>query len=75
MAATCFKPKSMELTFKLVLDQRHQKKDHTYPIKLRIYQERDYKECSLGVDILVEQWDSQLQLVLPSNIDHKIFKY
>lgn len=62
----------MELTFKVVLDQRHKRKNDTYSLKLRVYQDRDYKECSLGIDITPEEWDCQLQMVLPLNTHHKI---
>lgn len=63
----------MELTFKVVLDQRHKRKSNTYSLKLRVYQDRDYKECSLGIDITEVDWDCHLQMVLPSNSNHKIF--
>ena len=54
----------MELTIKIVLDKRHQKKTNTYSLKLRIYQEREYKECSLGINIPETDWDSQLQIFI-----------
>ena len=66
-------PKSMELTFKIIFDKRHEKKNHTYGLKLRVYQDRNYKECSLGIDIPEIDWDSQLQMVLSSNANHKFF--
>jgi hypothetical protein len=39
----------MQITFKILLDKRYIKKNETYNLKLRIYQDGDYKECSLGI--------------------------
>ncbi|UEG49831.1 site-specific integrase [Ferruginibacter lapsinanis] len=57
----------MELTFKIVLDKRHKKANETYPLKLRVFQNRAYKECSLNIAILENDWDSNLQVVLSTN--------
>ncbi len=57
------KQKSMELTFKIVLDKRHQKKTNTYSLKLRLYQDRDNKECSLGINIPETDWDSNYKFL------------
>lgn len=63
----------MELTFKIVLYKRHLKKNNAYNLKLRIYQSRDYKECSLGIDIPEKDWDNSFQMILTQNPNHKFF--
>ena len=60
----------MEITFKFIIDRIHSKKDLTLPIRLRMYQERNYKEYSLGISIPKDDWDEQLQQVSPSNKNH-----
>ncbi|UEG49071.1 site-specific integrase [Ferruginibacter lapsinanis] len=57
----------MELTFKIVLDKRHKKTNETYPLKLRVFQNRAYKERSLNIAISENDWDSNLQMVLSTN--------
>ena len=57
----------MELSFKIVLDKRHQKKNETYPLKLRVFQNRVFKECSLNIDLPEKDWDINMQTVLSSN--------
>lgn len=56
----------MELTFKIVLDKRHLKRNETYPLKLRIFQNRVFKEHSLNIDLPEKDWDINMQMVLPS---------
>ena len=63
----------METTFKIVLDKRHPKKDLTLPLRLRVYQNRDYKEHTLGISIVEADWDEKLQEVLKSNPNHGIY--
>jgi hypothetical protein len=41
----------MQITFKILLDKRYIKKNETFGLKLRIYQDRDYKDCSLGINV------------------------
>jgi integrase len=62
--------KTMRITFKFIIDRVHPKKDFTLPVRLRLYFERDYKEQSLGFSVLREQWNEQLQLVLPNHPDY-----
>lgn len=62
----------MELTFKIVLDKRHQKKNEAYPLKLRIFQNRLFKECSLNIDIPDKDWNNNMQLILPSNENYNV---
>lgn len=61
----------MELTFKIVLDKRHQKRNETYPLKLRVFQNRASKECSLNIDIPENDWDISLQEVLSTNTNYR----
>ena len=60
----------MEITFKITLDKRHQKKNNAYPLKLRVYQDRLYKERSMGIDLPELDWNEELQLVRNSNESH-----
>jgi len=63
----------METTFKIILDKRHPKKDLTLPLRLRIFQNRDYKEYTLGISIIETDWNEQLQEVVKSNPSHGIY--
>jgi integrase/recombinase XerD len=60
----------MEITFKFIVDRVHPKKNFTLPVRLRLYQERNYKEHSLGFAVPKNDWNEQLQQVLPSNENH-----
>jgi integrase len=53
----------MEISFKFIIDKIHPKKDFTLPVRLRLYQDRNYKEYSLGFSVLKEDWNEQLQQV------------
>ena len=63
----------MELTFKIILDRRYQRNNETFALKLRVYQDRDYRECSLNININENDWDQHLQLVKSWNANHKIY--
>lgn len=63
----------MEITFKIVLDKRHCKKDETYPLKLRVFQNRVFKECSLNIDVPESQWDANMSLVLTTNVSFAVY--
>ena len=63
----------MEPTFKIVLDKRYQKKNLTYPLKMRVFQDRKYKSYSLNIDLRENDWDEQLQQVKTSNSNHKLY--
>lgn len=63
----------MQLTFKIVLDKRHLKKDQTYPLKLRVFQDRVFKECSLKINVQEKDWDISSQSILPSNAKNIAF--
>ena len=60
----------MEITFKIVLDKRSIKKNGTFPLKLRVFQNRNFKECSLCIDLLEKDWDSYSQMILSSNASY-----
>ncbi len=62
----------MELKFTIALDKRRQKKNLTYPLKLQVYQDRNYQILSLGIDLLESDWNDQLQEVLPTNSNFKL---
>ena len=63
----------MQITFKILLDKRYIKKNETFGLKLRIYQDRDYKDCSLGINVHMKDWNEQLQMVCFSNVNHQIY--
>ncbi|MBS1585483.1 MAG: site-specific integrase [Bacteroidetes bacterium] len=62
----------MVVTTKVFLDERHQKTDKTYPLKIRITVNRKHKEQSLGIFLLKEQWDSDNSRVKPSHPNAKL---
>lgn len=63
----------METTFKIVLDKRRAKKNNTYPLRMRVYQDRTYKTHSLGIDLRESDWDDQTQQVNTSNPNHRLY--
>ena len=63
----------MQLTFKILLDVRYIKKNNLLCLKLRIYQDGLYKECSIGINVLVSDWNDQLQAVNNSIVNHQIY--
>lgn len=60
----------MEITFKFIIDKVHPKKNFTLPVRLRLYLDRSYKEHSLGFAVPKNDWNDQLQQVLPTNEDY-----
>jgi hypothetical protein len=60
----------MGITFKFIVDRILPKKDLTLPVRLRLYQERDYKEYSLGISTNKDDWSEQLQQVFQTNENH-----
>lgn len=63
----------METTFKIVLDTRRVKKNNTYPLRMRVYQGRDYKTHSLGIDLREFDWNEQTQQVKSCNPNYKLY--
>ena len=63
----------MEATFKIVLDKRYQKKNLTYPLRMRVFQDRKYKTYSLNIDLRENDWDEQLQAVNNSNPNQRLY--
>lgn len=63
----------METTFKIVLDKRRPKKNNTYPLRMRVYQNRDYKTHTLGIDLRESDWNEQTQQVKPSHPSYKLY--
>ena len=44
-------------TIKVALDKRAQKKDQTYPIKIRVYSGTAYKQAGIGKSVLEKDFD------------------
>lgn len=63
----------MNLTFKIILDKRRTTNKNTYPLKLRVYNQSDYKELPLNIKIEDNYWDSKEQKVLSTHNEHSIF--
>ena len=63
----------MEATFKIVLDKRYQKKNLTYPLRMRVFQDRKYKTYSLNIDLRETDWNEQLQTVNNSNPNQRLY--
>lgn len=70
---SCANYKHMEATFKIILDKRYQKKNLTYPLRMRIFQDRKYKTHSLNIDLRETDWDEQLQQVNNSNPNQRLY--
>lgn len=60
----------MKLTFKFIIDKVHPKKNFSLPVRLRLYQDRNYKEHSLGFAVSKDDWNEQRQEVLTTNENH-----
>ena len=60
----------MQTTFKFIIDKVHPRKDLICPVRVRFYQERIYKEYSLGLSVLQEEWNENLQQVFTKNKNH-----
>lgn len=63
----------MEISYKFILDKRRQPVNQPYPIKLRIFQNREYKEVNLRIKIRESNWDEIAQEVLPSDPGFKSY--
>lgn len=61
------------MKFKLILDQRYTRVDNRHPLKLRIYKGDSYKERSLRIFLLNEEWDGDNQIVLKACKSHAIY--
>ena len=49
----------MVITFKVFLDERRQKTDRTYPLKIRVNVDRKQKEIPLNIYLLKNDWDKK----------------
>jgi hypothetical protein len=63
----------MDIAFKVILDRIHPKKDSTFPIRLRIFKGRNYKEYSFAIAIQGKDWNEQLQQVNTTNDSHLVY--
>lgn len=55
----------MDITYKFVLDKRRLKPDAIYTLKLRVFQNRRFKEQATGIRLNEKAWDDQQQIILP----------
>ena len=55
----------MGITYKFLLNTRRNNNNATYPIVLRVYSNRTYKEYALKVFVASEYWDAHTQNVKP----------
>ncbi len=63
----------MRLTFKIILDKRRKSADNTFPVKLRVYSQSDYKEVFLGFKVKPEEWNDTDWIVLSANPNYEVF--
>ncbi|MBZ0099890.1 MAG: site-specific integrase, partial [Taibaiella sp.] len=61
----------MDITYKFVLDKRRFKSDNIYSLKLRIFQNRRFKEYVTGIRLHETAWDDKQQIIIPSDIGYK----
>lgn len=60
------------MKFKLILDQRYTRADNRHPLKLRIYEGGSYRERSLRMFLLDEEWDLDNQIVRKACKSHAL---
>ena len=61
----------MEISYKFILDKRRESVSRRYPIKLRVYQNREFKEFSLNIKVKAQNWDDKIQEVSHLDPDYK----
>ncbi len=61
----------MEISYKFILDKRRKSVGNRYPIKLRVYQNREFKEITLNIKVEAQHWDDKIQEVTYSDPDYK----
>lgn len=61
------------MNYKIILDKRRSRQDNKFPLKMRVYAGRTYKDKSLSIFIKEDEWDSEAQTVLNSCNSHKIY--
>lgn len=61
----------MSVHYKFVLDRRRKREDKIYPLKLRIYDNDGNKEKSLDIHLHENDWDDEMQIILPSDPKYK----
>jgi len=62
----------MVVTFKALLDERRQKDDGTYPLKVRVTVDRKHKEIPLSIYLRQKEWDKNNNRVKPSHPNAKL---
>ena len=58
---------SMVVTFKTILDERRQKNDLTYPVRIRVNVERKQREIPLHIYLQAKEWDKKNNRVKPTH--------
>jgi len=63
----------MEISYKFILDKRRKTANERYPIKVRVYQNRQFKEFSLNIKVKSQHWNELQQEVVDSEPDYKLY--
>lgn len=61
----------MDISYKFILDRRRKNKDDNYPLKLRVYYNRGYKERGTGIILNEKAWNERQQVILPNDTNFK----
>ena len=68
----CYKSHSMAITYKLFLDERTQKSNNKYALKLRITYNRKHKVIPMNIELHKEDWNTATQKVKSSHPNAKL---
>ena len=61
------------MNYKIILDKRRSRQDHKYPLKIRTFEGRKYKDKALGIFVTEEEWDLNSQTIRSTCDKHKLF--
>ena len=61
------------MNYRIILDKRRPTSDNKYPLKIRIYESRSYKDKSLNIYLYETEWDADKQAVLKTCNSHKLY--
>lgn len=64
----------MAITFKVFLDDRREKKDQKYPLKIRVTIDRKHREFHLDIRLEKTHWDAQVQKVKHTHPNYKLLQ-
>jgi hypothetical protein len=62
-------------TINIALDQRRQKKDGTYPLIIRITQNRESTYIKSGISLRAEDWDETGKAIRKTHPNHKLLNH